>query len=57
MKLVKNAAGRLFPTEVNGQEQIPFQGMNKFKPLVTKQSLQLEVAMIIPLMEIKLLKI
>ena len=32
MKLVKNAAGRLVPTEVNGQEQIPFMGINKYKP-------------------------
>ena len=32
MKLVKNAAGRLVPTEVNGQEQIPFKGINKYKP-------------------------
>jgi len=32
MKLVKNAAGRLIPTEVNGQEQIPFKGVNKYKP-------------------------
>ncbi|BDQ01500.1 citrate lyase subunit alpha [Ignavibacterium sp.] len=32
MKLIKNAAGRLVPTEVNGQEQIPFKGVNKHKP-------------------------
>ena len=32
MKLVKNAAGRLVPTEVNGQQQIPFKGVNKYKP-------------------------
>jgi citrate lyase subunit alpha/citrate CoA-transferase len=32
MKLVKNAANRLVPTEVNGQEQIPFKGVNKHKP-------------------------
>ena len=32
MKLVKNAAGRLVPTEVNGKEVIPFKGVNKFKP-------------------------
>jgi citrate lyase subunit alpha/citrate CoA-transferase len=36
MKLVKNAAGRLVPTEVNGNEQIPFQGINKFKPTGNK---------------------
>ncbi|MFZ5516515.1 MAG: citrate lyase subunit alpha [Candidatus Zhuqueibacterota bacterium] len=31
-KLVKNAAGRLVPTEVNGKPAIPFQGVGKFKP-------------------------
>ena len=32
MKLVKNAAGRIIPIEVNGQQQIPFQGINKHRP-------------------------
>ena len=32
MKLVKNSAGRLVPTEVNGQKQIPFKGVGKYKP-------------------------
>ena len=32
MKLVKNAAGRLVPTLVNGKKQIPFKGVNKYKP-------------------------
>jgi citrate lyase subunit alpha / citrate CoA-transferase len=43
MKLIKNAAGRFVPTEVNGQLQIPFKGfvsdyarsrkgVNKYKP-------------------------
>ncbi|MEN8193705.1 MAG: citrate lyase subunit alpha, partial [Bacteroidota bacterium] len=32
MKLVKNAVGRLVPTEVNGLKQIPFKGVNKYKP-------------------------
>ncbi|HED06869.1 MAG TPA: citrate lyase subunit alpha, partial [Ignavibacteria bacterium] len=32
MKLIKNAAGRLVPKEVNGEKQIPFQGVNKYKP-------------------------
>jgi len=32
MKLIKNAAGRLVPTEVNGQKQIPFKGINNYKP-------------------------
>ena len=32
MKLVKNAAGRLVPTLVNGEKQISFKGVNKYKP-------------------------
>ena len=32
MKLVKNAAGRFVPTLVNGEKQIPFRGVNKYKP-------------------------
>lgn len=32
MKLVKNAAGRLVPTEINGEKQIPFKGVGKYKP-------------------------
>ncbi len=32
MKLIKNAIGRLVPTDVNGQQQIPFKGVNKYKP-------------------------
>ncbi len=36
MKLVKNAAGRLIPSEVNGQSQIPFKGVNKYKPTGNK---------------------
>ena len=32
MKLTKNAAGRLVPTEINGQKQIPFKGVNKYRP-------------------------
>ncbi|NOX66771.1 MAG: citrate lyase subunit alpha, partial [Chlorobi bacterium] len=32
MKLIKNAAGRLVPTSVNGEKQIPFKGVNKYKP-------------------------
>jgi len=31
-KFVKNAAGRLVPTVVNGREVIPFMGVNKYKP-------------------------
>lgn len=32
MKLVKNAANRMVPEEINGQKQIPFKGVNKYKP-------------------------
>jgi citrate lyase subunit alpha/citrate CoA-transferase len=31
-KLVKNALGRLVPTEVNGKPQVPYMGVGKFKP-------------------------
>ncbi len=32
MRLVKNAAGRLVPTQINGRMQTPFRGVGKFKP-------------------------
>ncbi len=32
MNLVKNAAGRPVPTEINGESQIPFKGIYKYKP-------------------------
>lgn len=32
MELVKNAADRLVPVEVNGKKQIPFMGVNKYRP-------------------------
>ena len=31
-KLVKNAAGRLVPTEINGKPVVPFMGVGKFRP-------------------------
>ena len=31
-EFVKNAAGRMVPTEVNGKPQVPFQGVNGYKP-------------------------
>lgn len=31
-KFVKNALGRLVPTEVNGKTQIPYMGVGKYKP-------------------------
>jgi citrate lyase subunit alpha/citrate CoA-transferase len=36
IELVKNAAGRLVPTMVNGEPVIPFQGVGKYKPQGTK---------------------
>ncbi len=32
MKLIKNTAGRFIPTKVNGVEQTPFKGIDKYKP-------------------------
>ena len=32
MKMIKNAAGRLVPDEINGQKQIPYMGVGKYKP-------------------------
>lgn len=32
MKLVKNALGRLVPEEINGEKQVPYMGVGKFKP-------------------------
>ena len=32
IKMVKNAVGRMVPTEVNGKAAIPFQGVGKYKP-------------------------
>ncbi|MBM3315148.1 citrate lyase subunit alpha [candidate division WOR-3 bacterium] len=32
MKLVRNALGRLVPTEVNGRHQTPYQGVDKYRP-------------------------
>jgi citrate lyase subunit alpha/citrate CoA-transferase len=39
MKLIKNATRRLVPTEVNGQRQIPYKGVNKYKPTGNKAKL------------------
>jgi citrate lyase subunit alpha/citrate CoA-transferase len=32
MKMIKNAAGRLVPDEINGEKQIPYMGVDKYKP-------------------------
>ncbi|HHE40444.1 MAG TPA: citrate lyase subunit alpha, partial [Candidatus Cloacimonetes bacterium] len=31
-KFVKNAAGRLVPTIINGKKVVPFMGVNKYRP-------------------------
>ncbi len=35
-KMVKNSIGRIVPTEVNGKEAIPFQGVGKYRPTGAK---------------------
>lgn len=37
-KLVKNAVGRLVPTEINGEPAVPFMGVNKYKPETRKHA-------------------
>ena len=34
--LLKNAAGRQVPAQVNGEKQVPFQGVGKYRPAGTK---------------------
>ncbi|MBU1098190.1 MAG: citrate lyase subunit alpha [Bacteroidetes bacterium] len=36
MKLVKNALGRLVPTEINGEKQIPYKGIAQHRPTGNK---------------------
>lgn len=38
MKLIKNAAGRMVPDEVNGIKSVPFRGVNGYKPEAKKAS-------------------
>ncbi len=35
-KLIENAAGRLVPAEINGNEAVPFQGVGKYRPTGNK---------------------
>jgi citrate lyase subunit alpha/citrate CoA-transferase len=49
MKLVKNAAGRLIPTTVNGKKQIPFKGVNRYKPKSSKATLPVRSCIDYPL--------
>jgi len=37
-QLIKNAAGRLVPTEINGEPVIPYMGVGKYKPVGTKHA-------------------
>ncbi|KAA0002918.1 MAG: citrate lyase subunit alpha, partial [Thermoplasmata archaeon] len=37
-ELVRNAAGRLVPTVVNGRKVVPFKGVNKYRPIGRKAS-------------------
>jgi citrate lyase subunit alpha/citrate CoA-transferase len=48
MKLVKNAAGRFVPTEVNGEPQIPFKGVDKYKPSGVKAKPQIRTCIDYP---------
>ncbi|RPI69346.1 MAG: citrate lyase subunit alpha [Ignavibacteriales bacterium] len=48
MKLIKNAAGRLVPDEVNGEKQIPFKGINKYKPTGSKAKPQVRTCVDYP---------
>ncbi|MEG8947067.1 citrate lyase subunit alpha [Rosettibacter firmus] len=41
MKLIKNEIGRLVPDKVNGVSQIPFKGVNKYKPSGKKAAPQI----------------
>ncbi|TSA29056.1 MAG: citrate lyase subunit alpha [Ignavibacteriales bacterium] len=41
MKLIKNAVNRLIPTIINGEKQIPFKGVDKFKSSGRIASLQI----------------
>ena len=36
MKMIENALGRMVPTEVNGRESIPYQGVGKYRPVGNK---------------------
>lgn len=37
-KLIKNAAGRMVPLEINGEKQVPFMGVGKYKPEAKKHA-------------------
>ena len=37
-KMVQNEAGRMVPTVVNGRDQVPYRGVNGYRPDGTKQA-------------------
>ncbi|MFH1689751.1 MAG: citrate lyase subunit alpha [Candidatus Eisenbacteria bacterium] len=47
-KLVKNAAGRMVPTEVNGREAIPYKGVAKHRPTGRKAAPAISTVMDYP---------
>ena len=47
-KLVKNAAGRMVPTEINGEEAIPYKGVAKHRPTGTKAAPAISTVMDYP---------
>ena len=48
MKFVKNAANRIVPTIINGQKQIPFKGVNNYKPSGNKAKLPIRTCIDYP---------
>ena len=47
-KLVKNAAGRMVVTELNGEPAIPYMGVGKYHPGTRNMHLQYQPVQIIP---------
>ncbi len=47
-KLVKNAAGRMVPTEINGREAVPYKGVAKHRPTGTKAAPAISTVMDYP---------
>ncbi|MCK4921985.1 MAG: citrate lyase subunit alpha [Bacteroidales bacterium] len=41
VKWTKNAAGRMVPSELNGEKQVPFKGVGKYKPEARKYAPQI----------------
>ncbi|RUT77900.1 citrate lyase subunit alpha [Ancylomarina longa] len=47
--MIKNAVGRMVPTQINGQEAVPFMGVGKYKPNKRKFNSQIETSADYPL--------